>query len=210
MWQYNFLVTLPLTEAAHLIHCYSLNPPTEASASSILHKLFDSTSLKGVLNVKIYGFFSVLLLTSLHHLKYVVDYSLVGPSLDSAPVHSVTFHFLLCLFLLPSFFFSSPFSLMILLASSATAFKIYLLVLKRNVTKPLFSRTFQSIEIFFLINWKSIVESLISQTAGLFSCLKSTLPFCHFLSHTPTHNQLFFQTSLKLGTCILKEIQFKI
>ena len=123
---------------------------------------------------------------------------------------STLWHFISFSFSVAFFFFSSPFSLMILLASSATAFKIYLLVLKRNVTKPLFSRTFQSIEIFFLINWKSIVESLISQTAGLFSCLKSTLPFCHFLSHTPTHNQLFFQTSLKLGTCILKEIQFKI
>ena len=48
---------------------------------------------------------SSFLLTSLSHLKNVIDYSLVGPSLNSAPVPSVTFHSLLCLLLLPIFFF---------------------------------------------------------------------------------------------------------
>lgn len=99
---------------------------------------------------------------------------------------TLTFHFLLCLFLLPYFFFfSSPLSLMILLASSVTAFKIYLLVLKEMWLSPYSQEPPNQLKVFFLINRKSIVGSLISQTAGLFFCLKSSLPFCHFLSHTP-------------------------
>ena len=46
---------------------------------------------------------SSFLLTSLSHLKNVIDYSLVGPSLNSAPVPSVTFHSLLFFPLLDSY-----------------------------------------------------------------------------------------------------------